>query len=205
MVVCNMLLLLERRWVQGRSLIIYFEVRIRCGCQTLVAFHVDMKMLCPLCVRYAPHLLCTWHYPISGRDHQPRVILGKTIPDSCAGQHKNQYAALNKVLMFMCLMVNGMNSTESNGSAGLPQPQQGGRPSNSGDITWNRSQQRGPGEYFLLCAESRTTVCFKKIINQVWVLKSMKIREFWTPKYIKWLVRARQIVLWRFRNNWTNR
>eukprot|EP00117_Sycon_ciliatum_P038459 scpid48439/ scgid28574/ len=61
-------------------------------------------------------------------------------------QHKNQYAALNKVLMFVCLMVNGMSSTESNGSAGLRQPQQGGRPSNSGDGTWHRSRQRGPGD-----------------------------------------------------------
>ena len=26
-------------------------------------------------------------------------------------------------------------------------------------------------------------VCFKKIHNQVWVLKSMKIREIWTTKY----------------------
>ena len=33
----------------------------------------------------------------------------------------------------------------------------------------------------------------------------MKIREIWTKKYIEWLVRTRQIVLWRFRNNWTNR
>ena len=48
--------------------------------------------------------------------------------------------------MFVCLMVNGMSSTESNGSAGLRQPQQGGRPSNSGDGTWHRSRQRGPGD-----------------------------------------------------------
>ena len=40
-----------------------------------------------------------------------------------------------------------------------------------------------------------TIVCFKKISNQVLVLKSMKIRENWTMKYIKGLVRARQIVL----------
>ena len=40
-----------------------------------------------------------------------------------------------------------------------------------------------------------TIVCFKKIYNQVWILKSMKIREIWTTKYIEWLVRTRQIVL----------
>ena len=42
---------------------------------------------------------------------------------------------------------------------------------------------------------------FKKISNQVLVLKSMKMRAIWTAKYIEWLVRTRQIVLWRFRNN----
>ena len=40
-----------------------------------------------------------------------------------------------------------------------------------------------------------TIVHFKKISNQVLVLKSMKIREIWTTKYIEWLVRTRQIVL----------
>ena len=39
------------------------------------------------------------------------------------------------------------------------------------------------------------TVHVKKISNQVLVLKSMKIREIWTTKYIEWLVRTRQIGL----------
>ena len=92
------------------------------------------------------HICCARGITLSQGEIINPVILGKTIPDSCAGQHKNQYAALNKVLMFVCLMVNGMSSTESNGSAGLRQPQQGGRPSNSGDGTWHRSRQRGPGD-----------------------------------------------------------
>ena len=74
------------------------------------------------------HICCARGITLSQGEIINPVILGKTIPDSCAGQHKNQYAALNKVLMFVCLMVNGMSSTESNGSAGLRQPQQGGRP-----------------------------------------------------------------------------
>ena len=45
------------------------------------------------------------------------------------------------------------------------------------------------------CLRFVPIVCFKKIYNQVWVLKSMKIREIWTTKYIEWLVRTRQIVL----------
>ncbi|XP_065192563.1 uncharacterized protein LOC135823643 [Sycon ciliatum] len=94
------------------------------------------------------HVFMTRYFQEWGEIINP-VNLGKTIPDSCAGQHKNQYAALNKVLMFVCLMVNGMGSTESNGSAGLRQPQQGGRPSNSGDGTGIEVDKRGPGQSFL--------------------------------------------------------
>ena len=47
--------------------------------------------------------------------------------------------------------------------------------------------------YGVAASSSAAIVCFKKIYNQVWVLKSMKIRELWTTKYIEWLVRTRQI------------
>ena len=67
--------------------------------------------------------------------------------------------------------------------------------------TWLNKLSRAPAYTSHLvdghraCRVQLTIVCFKKIYNQVWVLKSMKIREIWTTKYIEWLARTRQIVL----------